>query len=194
MPNFLNLTLPIKQDDQSQAEIRSFASQFGDTAQPITNQIMRQSRDVHHARAVVIEYQGKVLFLQVITEYDSDFKIYTKWFAAKLPDFFAALFHFVPDGLTLDEIKDPDKLDDKYHNVKKALRNGKKFTVRRQGTDDKGDLKEELLKAEWSISTTNRRVRIYKLTAMGAKHLEREVSSFETMLEGITRVLAPVKS
>jgi len=55
-------------------------------------------------------------------------------------------------------------------------------------------LKEELLKAEWSISTTNRRVRIYKLTAMGAKHLEREVSSFETMLEGITRVLAPVKS
>ena len=26
-------------------------------------------------------------------------------------------------------------------------------------------LKEELVKAEWSISSTNRRVRIYKLTA-----------------------------
>jgi PadR family transcriptional regulator PadR len=51
-------------------------------------------------------------------------------------------------------------------------------------------LKEELVKAEWSISSTNRRVRIYKLTAAGAKHLEREVSRFETMLEGITRVLA----
>jgi transcriptional regulator len=51
-------------------------------------------------------------------------------------------------------------------------------------------LKEELVKAEWSISATNRRVRIYKLTAAGAKHLEREVSSFEKMLEGITRVLA----
>jgi cell division protease FtsH len=50
-----------------------------------------------------------------------------------------------PDYIT-GEIKDPDKLDDKYHNVKKALRNGKKFTVRRQGTEDKGDLKEELLK------------------------------------------------
>jgi PadR family transcriptional regulator PadR len=52
-------------------------------------------------------------------------------------------------------------------------------------------LKEELVRAEWSISSTNRRVRIYKLTAAGAKHLAREVSRFEKMLEGITRVLAP---
>jgi PadR family transcriptional regulator PadR len=51
-------------------------------------------------------------------------------------------------------------------------------------------LKEELVKAEWGISATNRRIRIYKLTAAGAKHLERQVSSFEKMLEGITRVLA----
>jgi PadR family transcriptional regulator, regulatory protein PadR len=51
-------------------------------------------------------------------------------------------------------------------------------------------LKEELVKAEWGISVTNRRVRIYKLTAAGAKHLERQVSSFEKMLQGITRVLA----
>lgn len=51
-------------------------------------------------------------------------------------------------------------------------------------------LKAELVKAEWGISSTNRRVRIYKLTPAGAKHLEREVSSFERMLEGITRVLA----
>jgi PadR family transcriptional regulator, regulatory protein PadR len=52
-------------------------------------------------------------------------------------------------------------------------------------------LKQEFVKAEWSTSATNRRVRIYKLTAAGAKHLEREVSSFERMLDGITRVLAP---
>src|SRR5271156_1908347 len=51
-------------------------------------------------------------------------------------------------------------------------------------------LKEELVRAEWGISSTNRRVRIYKLTAAGARHLERQVSSFEKMLEGITRVLA----
>jgi PadR family transcriptional regulator PadR len=51
-------------------------------------------------------------------------------------------------------------------------------------------LKEELVKAEWAVSSTNRRVRIYRLTAAGAKHLQRQVSSFERMLEGITRVLA----
>jgi PadR family transcriptional regulator PadR len=51
-------------------------------------------------------------------------------------------------------------------------------------------LKDELVKAEWGISSTNRRVRIYKLTAAGSKHLEREVSRFERMLDGITRVLA----
>ena len=55
-------------------------------------------------------------------------------------------------------------------------------------------LKEELVKAEWGVSSTNRRVRTYKLTAAGAKHLEREVSSFERMLEGISHVLAPGES
>jgi PadR family transcriptional regulator, regulatory protein PadR len=52
-------------------------------------------------------------------------------------------------------------------------------------------LKEGLVKSEWGISATNRRVRVYKLTPAGVKHLEREVSSFERMLDGITRVLAP---
>jgi len=52
-------------------------------------------------------------------------------------------------------------------------------------------LKEQLVQAEWGISDTNRRVRMYKLTATGEKHLKREVSTFERMLEGITRVLAP---
>jgi PadR family transcriptional regulator, regulatory protein PadR len=55
-------------------------------------------------------------------------------------------------------------------------------------------LKAELVKAEWGISSTNRRVRIYKLTAAGVKHLRREISRFEQMFEGITRVLAAIKS
>lgn len=55
-------------------------------------------------------------------------------------------------------------------------------------------LRAELVKAEWGVSSTNRRVRTYRLTAAGAKHLEREVSSFERMLEGITRVLARSES
>jgi len=51
-------------------------------------------------------------------------------------------------------------------------------------------LKERLVTAEWGMSSTNRRVRTYQLTRAGGRHLEREVSRFERMLEGITRVLA----
>lgn len=55
-------------------------------------------------------------------------------------------------------------------------------------------LKEGLLRAEWEISSTKRRVRRYRITPAGKKRLEREVSSFKRMLEGITRVLSPVES
>jgi PadR family transcriptional regulator PadR len=55
-------------------------------------------------------------------------------------------------------------------------------------------LKEGLVKAEWETSSTNRRVRTYRITPAGVKHLEREVSSFERMLEGITLVLSEAKS
>ncbi|HKW11714.1 MAG TPA: PadR family transcriptional regulator [Gemmatimonadaceae bacterium] len=51
-------------------------------------------------------------------------------------------------------------------------------------------LKEGLVKAEWGVSATNRRVRIYRLTPAGAKHLAREVSSFERMFAGINLVLS----
>ncbi|MGB6932444.1 MAG: PadR family transcriptional regulator [Acidobacteriaceae bacterium] len=54
-------------------------------------------------------------------------------------------------------------------------------------------LQERLVKAEWKISATNRRVRMYNITPAGVKHLRREVSKFERMLEGISLVLAPVK-
>jgi len=54
-------------------------------------------------------------------------------------------------------------------------------------------LKDDLVSAPWALSSTNRRVRVYQLTPKGAQHLENEVSSFERMLEGITRVLAPVE-
>ena len=54
-------------------------------------------------------------------------------------------------------------------------------------------LKQGLVEAQWGVSATKRRIRIYSITPAGKKHLAREVSSFERMLEGIRRVLAPVK-
>ena len=56
-------------------------------------------------------------------------------------------------------------------------------------------LKAKLVRAEWTVSpTTNRRVRIYQITKIGLRHLERELSSFDRMLEGIQMVLGPSRS
>ena len=55
-------------------------------------------------------------------------------------------------------------------------------------------LKEGLVDAEWGVSSTNRRVRVYRLTPAGAKHMTREVSAFTRMFEGINLVLAPRKT
>ena len=55
-------------------------------------------------------------------------------------------------------------------------------------------LKAKLVRAEWTVSsTTNRRVRIYQITKAGLRHLEREISSFDRMLEGIQMVLGPAR-
>jgi PadR family transcriptional regulator, regulatory protein PadR len=56
-------------------------------------------------------------------------------------------------------------------------------------------LKAKLVKAEWMVSpSTNRRVRMYEITKAGLQHLEREISSFDRMLEGIQMVLATRRS
>jgi transcriptional regulator len=55
-------------------------------------------------------------------------------------------------------------------------------------------LKANLVKAKWGVSSTNRRVRTYQITAAGLSHLEQEISSFERMFEGVALVLNPGKS
>jgi PadR family transcriptional regulator, regulatory protein PadR len=55
-------------------------------------------------------------------------------------------------------------------------------------------LKADLVKAKWGVSSTNRRVRTYQITASGLRHLEQQISSFEQMFEGIALVLNPAKS
>jgi PadR family transcriptional regulator PadR len=51
-------------------------------------------------------------------------------------------------------------------------------------------LREGLLESEEGISAKGRPTRIYRITAAGERHLEREVQSFEKMFEGITRVMS----
>ena len=54
-------------------------------------------------------------------------------------------------------------------------------------------LKKDLLRAEWEVSATGRKVRTYHITRTGVRHLEREISLFNRMLKGIALVLAPAK-
>lgn len=55
-------------------------------------------------------------------------------------------------------------------------------------------LREGWVTAEWGLSAKNRRVRTYRITPTGQEQLQREVSSFEQVLQGITRVLRPAES
>ena len=55
-------------------------------------------------------------------------------------------------------------------------------------------LKAGWVSAEWGISPTNRKVRIYRITTVGRKQLERKVSSFQKMLDGIARAMKAVQS
>jgi transcriptional regulator len=55
-------------------------------------------------------------------------------------------------------------------------------------------LREGLLESEAGVSAKGRPTRVYRLTQVGHQHLEREVSSFDRMLAGITRVLAAAEA
>lgn len=47
------------------------------------------------------------------------------------------------------------------------------------------------IKAEWGISTNNRKARFYELTKVGHKHLARETSQWRKLVFAIGRVLGP---
>jgi len=55
-------------------------------------------------------------------------------------------------------------------------------------------LKAKWLAAEWGLSPRNRKVRVYKITPLGRKQLDQQVTAFDRMLEGITRVMRPSES
>jgi hypothetical protein len=45
------------------------------------------------------------------------------------------------------------------------------------------------VKAEWGVTSENRRARYYQLTALGRKQMEVEVSEFERVMQAIGRVI-----
>ena len=54
-------------------------------------------------------------------------------------------------------------------------------------------LKAGWLTAAWTLSERNRRVRVYRLTPLGRKQLERKINAFERLLAGVLKVLRPAQ-
>jgi PadR family transcriptional regulator len=50
-----------------------------------------------------------------------------------------------------------------------------------------------LIASEWGHSVNNRRARYYRLTAAGRKQLGQVESSFERLIQAITRVMKPAQ-
>lgn len=54
-------------------------------------------------------------------------------------------------------------------------------------------LKAGWLTATWTISERNRQIRVYRLTPLGRKQLERKITAFERLLAGVLKVLRPAQ-
>jgi hypothetical protein len=93
LPNILNVTLPLKQDADSQAKIKALGEKFASVYWPKVKKVLADSQMVYYARFVVIGDPPR--YLQILTEYDSDFRVYTDYFADNLKEFFDAVFAVV---------------------------------------------------------------------------------------------------
>lgn len=88
MTHALNLTLPIKQDAETQAKLGALATVFETEVQPAIAAALKQSHIVHFARVVVIKNE----YIQVITEYEGPHQEYTEFFRRALTPIFAKIF------------------------------------------------------------------------------------------------------
>ncbi|MET1412483.1 hypothetical protein ABVF61_09465 [Roseibium sp. HPY-6] len=101
MTHPLTLTLKIKQDPATLAQLEELKANFADQIQPKIEEALRKSKIVHFARVVVI---GDNEYIQVITEYDGDHFEYTEFFRDALTPVFATIFSLA-DGVP--DVNDP---------------------------------------------------------------------------------------
>ena len=80
MTHALNMTLPLKQDAETQGKAEALGGQLRrPTVQPKIEKALKKSRLVHFARVLVIDNK----YIQVITEYEGRFTGYTPNFSAR---------------------------------------------------------------------------------------------------------------
>jgi len=113
----LNLTIPLKQDEESQAALKSLADSFSKTVQPLMAQALAKSMIVHFARVVVIEENQRGRYIQVLTEFDGDPETYTEFFRKELGTVFAGIFALAEGAPPWEELNTREAFFEYTHNL-----------------------------------------------------------------------------
>ncbi|HEX6376062.1 MAG TPA: hypothetical protein VFZ91_10120 [Allosphingosinicella sp.] len=100
----LNMTVPLKQDPETQQKLQHLKAIFADHIQPEIDRALRKSRIVHFVRVLVIDDK----YLQVLTEFDGDPEEYTEFFRRELPHVFRPIFELADGVPPWDELNDQD--------------------------------------------------------------------------------------
>ncbi|MGH3770294.1 MAG: hypothetical protein ACRDRW_02665 [Pseudonocardiaceae bacterium] len=104
MATSLNLTIPLKQDPQTQESLKQLIDSFTQKAQPTIDTALSQSQIVHFARIVVIDNK----YLQILTEFDGDLITYAEFFRKKLGPIFQEIFSLAEDAPPWEDLNNPD--------------------------------------------------------------------------------------
>lgn len=96
--NTLNLTLPIKQDLVTKTKLVFLQNKFNTELKDKVDEALKKSNIVHFARFVLIGDD----FLQILTEFDGDFREYTDFFKEHLGEVFQELFTVVEGADAID--------------------------------------------------------------------------------------------
>lgn len=122
MTNALNFTLKLKQDPATKAALQHVKAVFATEIQPAIEDALAKSEIVHYARILIIDDQ----FIQVLTEFDGDKKVYTTFFLKALPKVFETIFSLGEGLPPWEELRD----EDRFYEIAKSL------NVRSLGTKD----------------------------------------------------------
>jgi hypothetical protein len=106
MAHALNLTAKLKTDEASRKKLGEIAKVFATDLQPKIEHAMRESKIIHFARILVI---GDNEYIQVLTEFDGDKKIYTTFFLNALGPIFKEIFSIVEGAPSWDVLQHPDQ-------------------------------------------------------------------------------------
>lgn len=123
MLHALNMTMPLKQDAQSQQKLEALKANFANGIQQEIAEALAGSEIVHFARVLVIDNK----YIQVLTEFDGDKHEYAVFFLRKLPTVFKAIFELVEGAPSWDQLA---ASDDDFVDV------ASKLNVRALGTKE----------------------------------------------------------